>query len=110
MERYLILLGTLCVLAGCGDFAGLGDPYMRPGTFALTAINQDNLRLMAVNPGDLQEGRGASVTSGYDSAAAVARLRSDSVKSLPDSALAKIGGTAGSGGQASGGGGAGASQ
>ena len=50
MGRYLTLLGLLCALVGCDT---LGDPYRRPGTFALDDSNEDNLRAMAANPADL---------------------------------------------------------
>jgi hypothetical protein len=111
MRRHVILLGTLALLAGCGgEIGGLGDPFHRPGTFTLDAENAENLRAMIANPSDLQEGRGATTSSGYDSANAVARLRADNVKVLPDSSLASVGGAAGSGGQGSSGGGGGAAQ
>jgi hypothetical protein len=103
MGRYLTLLGVLASLGGC---AGLADPYQREGTWHPTQINDENLRLMVVNPVDLQQGRAATDSLGATSALAVARYRSDNVKTLPDSNLSGIGGGAGSGGQGGGGGGA----
>ncbi len=103
MRPYLTLLGVLAILGGC---AGLIDPYKREGTWNPPEVNAENLRLMVVNPVDLQQGSGAKDTPGVEAAVAVARQRSDGVKQLPDSALSQIGGTAGSGGQAPSGGGA----
>jgi uncharacterized membrane protein YgcG len=102
MGRYLTLLGLLCALVGCDT---LGDPYRRPGTFALDDSNEDNLRAMAANPADLEEGKAAQDSWGNGAVAAITRLRTDTVKALPDSSLVTIGGSAGSGGQGSNGGG-----
>lgn len=103
MRPYLTLLGVLAILGGC---AGLIDPYKRAGTWNPTEVNAENLRLMVVNPVDLQQGSGAKDTPGVEAAIAVARQRTDNVKQLPDSSLAQIGSSAGSGGQSSGGTGA----
>lgn len=99
MRPYLTLLGVLAILGGC---AGMIDPYQRAGTWNPTEVNAENLRLMVVNPVDLQQGSGAKDTPGVEAAVAVARQRTDTVKQLPDSALAQVGSTAGSGGQGSG--------
>ena len=98
MGRYLSLLGVLTALGGC---AGMIDPYMRSDTYSATGVNDDNLRAMIVNPVDLQHGTGATDTIGVTAAAAVGRLRNDSVKVLPDSTLSDVGSSAGSGGQSS---------
>jgi hypothetical protein len=102
MRRYLIALSMMALLGGC---AGLKDPYMRAGTYAPTGVNDDNLRLMAVNPVDLQQGKGPPDTTGTNAVAAVTRYRTDNIKQLPDSVISSVAGGAGSGGQASGGGG-----
>jgi hypothetical protein len=107
MRPYLTLLGVLASLGGC---AGLEDPYQRAGTWAPTGINAENLRLMVVNPVDLQQGTGAKDTLGVEASVPVARLRNDNVKILPDSTLSQVGGSAGSGGQGGGGGAGGAPQ
>ncbi len=107
MRRYLTSLAVLALLGGC---AGLEDPYRRAGTYAPTGINEDNLRLMAVNPVDLQQGKGPPDTTGTTAALAVTRYRTDTVKELPNSNLSSIGGSAGSGGQSSNGVSTGAAQ
>ena len=63
------------------------------------------LRAMAANPADLEEGKAAQDSWGNGAVAAITRLRTDTVKALPDSSLVTIGGSAGSGGQGSNGGG-----
>jgi hypothetical protein len=100
MQRYLTLLGVLALLGGC---AGLKDPYERSGTYKLTGVNDDNLRLMLVNPVDLQQGKGPPDTTGVTAALAVTRYRADKVKELPDSTISSVAGSAGSGGQGGGG-------
>jgi len=105
MRRYLTSLILLALLGGC---AGLEDPYRRAGTYAPTGINDDNLRLMVVNPVDLQQGKGPPDTTGTSAVAAVVRYRTDNIKQLPDSTISSVAGSAGSGGQSSTG--AGASQ
>ena len=102
MRRYLLALSIMGLLGGC---AGLTDPYVRSGTYAPTGVNDDNLRLMAVNPVDLQQGKGPPDTTGTNAVAAVTRYRTDNIKQLPDSAISSVAGAAGSGGQASSGGG-----
>jgi hypothetical protein len=96
MRRYLTSLVLLALLGGC---AGLKDPYERAGTYAPTGVNDDNLRLMVVNPVDLQQGKGPPDTLGTSAVAAVVRYRADNIKQLPDSAVSSAAGSAGSGGQ-----------
>ena len=103
MQRYLIVLGMLVAVSGC---AGLVDPYQREGTWSATHVNDDNLRAMVANPVDLQQGTGAKDTPGIEAAVPVTRLREDKVKTLPQSNLVTSVGSAGSGGQGSGSGGA----
>jgi len=100
MQRYLTLLGVLACVSGC---AGLADPYVRAGTWAPTGVNAENLRAMVVNPVDLQQGTAARDTVGVEASIPVIRLREDRVKELPSSTLSSVGGSSGSGGQASGG-------
>jgi hypothetical protein len=66
------------------------DPYVRPGLWRPTEANDANLRAMVADPADLVEGRGATLSSGDLAAAAVARLRADAVKPLPDSSIAAV--------------------
>jgi hypothetical protein len=103
MRRYLTSFVVLTLLGGC---AGLKDPYQRAGTYAPTGVNDDNLRLMAVNPVDLQQGKGPPDTTGTSAVAPVTRYRTDNIKQLPDSTISSVAGSAGSGGQSSTGAGA----
>lgn len=85
------LLG-LCLpwlLAGCGG-AGLGDPYARQGSWKPEHVNDANLRAMVADPADLLVGRAGAGASGQTAAVAVARLRADRVKKLPDTGIAQI--------------------
>jgi hypothetical protein len=97
MRQYVALIALLGSLSGC---AGLIDPYKREGTWAPTGINDDNLRLMVVNPADLQRGTGAADSTGQTAAVAVNRERTDTVKTLPDFSIGPItsSGSGGAGG------------
>jgi hypothetical protein len=95
-------LSVLALLGGC---AGLKDPYLRSGTYVPTGVNDENLRLMAVNPVDLQQGKGPPDTTGTNAVAAVTRYRTDNIKQLPDSVISSVAGGAGAGGQGGGSGG-----
>jgi len=83
--RQLLCVLVLVFLAAC-DFT---DPYMRDGVWRPNGANEANLRAMVVSPSDLVHGV-PSLGDGQQAAAALDRYRSDKVRPLPDSAIAKV--------------------
>jgi len=81
-----LLLPLLVALAGCD----LTDPYIRAGNWRPNGANDANLRAMVAVPADLAVATPASPADGNLAAAAVARLRTETVRPLPDSGLAQI--------------------
>lgn len=79
----LLLIPALC---GCTTL----DPLTRDGLWHPTGANQANLAAMVVDPADLVRGKDYEGTDGQLAAAAVARLRVNRVKQLPDSYIAKV--------------------
>ncbi len=77
---------ALAALVGCQRT----DPYVRDGLWRPTNANDANLRAMIADPRDLQEGHGATSSSGDIAAAAVARLRQDATKPLADSSISSV--------------------
>ena len=75
-----------CLLAGCVDL----NPYTRPGVWEPLGANASNLRAMAADPHDLEQGKPSAPSSGDAAAAAVARLRADAVRRLPASAISDL--------------------
>ncbi len=88
MRRSLPALLLLLPLAACGS--DLGEPYTRPYTWEPAHVNEANLQAMVADPRDLVLGRDAASVPSQGAALAVARLRADRVKPLPDSGLAKL--------------------
>jgi len=87
MTRFAaLLLPLLVALAGCDQV----DPYTRPGNWRPNGANDANLRAMVAVPADLVAATPASPANGQLSAAAVDRLRHDTVRPLLDSGLAEI--------------------
>jgi hypothetical protein len=91
-----LLLPLLATAAGCQAL----DPYRREGSWRPHGANEQNLAVMAVRPAERVRGTGAEGAAGFTAAAAIERLRTDRVKPLPDTGLARIvtipGGTQGS--------------
>ncbi len=83
---HALLLGLGACLASCAQT----DPYTRPGEWHPLGANAANLRAMAADPRDLDEGRAAAFSEGDIAVAAVARLRADAVKRLPASAISEV--------------------
>jgi hypothetical protein len=79
--RFSIAIGVMTFLTGCDTL----EPYDRIGAWRPTAVNDANLAVMAVNPGDLLRGQGTAASDGMTAAAPIDRLRRDHVKPLPDS-------------------------
>ncbi len=96
------------VLASCSFI----DPYRRDGMWNPNGANEANLGAMVATPTDLARGQSEPGSSGDLAAAAVKRLRTDRLKTLPavDTTGGAIsggmnGGGGGGGGAAAGGGG-----
>jgi len=66
------------------------DPYKRPGTWAAESLNDDNLRVMVVNPHDLIRGSGQDTSLGAAAAPPVARVLAGKRYPLPASNAATI--------------------
>jgi len=90
MRWPLALLLPLALLAGCAD------PTAAPGLWRPDDLNARNLRAMVADPRDLEVGVGVVVSDGQSAAAAVTRLRTDRVRALPASGIAKFDATGGS--------------
>lgn len=71
MHRIFWVIGALLV-AGCNT--DLTDPFLRPGTYNPTGVNDANLRAMVANPHDLVEGAGTEASTGAEAAPPVARV------------------------------------
>jgi hypothetical protein len=81
-----VLLPAVWLLAGCDRV----DPYTRPGEWRPLGANAANLRAMGADPRDLDEGQPVTASPGDLAAAAVARLRTDTAKRLPDSSISSV--------------------
>jgi hypothetical protein len=86
MRIRLLPLLLLAVTAGCSAF----DPYRREGTWRPNGANEQNLAVMAVRPAERVRGTGAEGAQGFTAADAITRLRTDRLKPLPDTGLARI--------------------
>ncbi len=74
------LLTAAAGLAGCAQV----DPVTTDLRWNATGVNDANLVVQVADPSDLVQGRGTPGADGELATAAVARLRHDQVKSLPD--------------------------
>lgn len=81
-----LLLPLLVALTGCN----LTDAYIRAGNWRPNGANDANLRAMVAVPADLAVATPASPADGKLAASAMARLRTETVRPLPDSGLAEI--------------------
>jgi type IV pilus biogenesis protein CpaD/CtpE len=86
IRQTICAAAVLFALGGCDAT----DPYLRNGTWRPNGANEANLRAMVVSPSDLVRGVSADASNGQQAAAALDRARNDKVRSLPDSAVAKI--------------------
>jgi hypothetical protein len=102
MTRTFSMLALLSALAACGTPPGW--PMEREGAWRPTGVNDANLRLMVADPSDLTAGRGTDRRVGPGATDAVDRLNRDRVRPLPDTAIARVGGSGAASGGASGGG------
>ncbi|MFL1464051.1 hypothetical protein ACI6QG_17710 [Roseococcus sp. DSY-14] len=82
--RTLLLLPAL--LGGCDALGPWREGQWRPG-----GANTANLLVMVAEPRELVRGTGAVGADGQQAAEAVARLRADRVRPLPDNAVVRIG-------------------
>jgi len=87
MHPTVWLIGALLV-AGCDTY--LTDPYLRPGTYNPTGVNDANLRVMVANPHDLREGTGTGASTGAEAAPPVARMLAGKRYPLPNLNAAEI--------------------
>src|SRR4051794_38269756 len=67
------------------------DPYQRPGTWNPDGSNNANLRAMVVNPHDLVQGTGTSVSTGAVAAPPVERVLTGNRYPLPDLNASTVG-------------------
>jgi type IV pilus biogenesis protein CpaD/CtpE len=75
------------MLAGCAA----SDPLLNPNLWQPSGVNEANIAAQVADPADLTHGRqSASGTDGELAAAAVLRLRTGHVKTLPDSAISDL--------------------
>jgi hypothetical protein len=85
MSRFAALT-LLLALTACDHT----DPYLRTGAWRPNGANEANLRAMVVVPSDVVVAEPAAHADGGRAAAAVARLRRDDVRPLPDSGVAQL--------------------
>ncbi len=79
-------LAAALLLAGCDAM----DPYKREGTWRPEGANEANLRAMVAVPADLVGGQEDLAGDGRQAASALNRMRKDTVRPLPDSAVANV--------------------
>jgi type IV pilus biogenesis protein CpaD/CtpE len=85
--RLIPAIGAVVMLQACAAT----DPQLNRNDWRPTGVNARNIAAQVVDPMDLVRGRGATVgADGNLAAAAVARLRADHVKPLPDSGISDI--------------------
>jgi hypothetical protein len=99
MIRRAVVL--LLLLGGCQQI----DPYTRDGAWRPIRANEANLRVHVADPAMLERGVDDPRADGAVMAAAVHRYRTDRVKPLAASGVARIQATGAGGAAASGGGG-----
>ena|SRR5690242_15448340 len=87
MHPTVWLIGALLVV-GCDTY--LTDPYLRPGTYNPTGVNDANLRVMVANPHDLVAGTGTDASTGAEAAPPVARMLAGKRYPLPNLNAAEI--------------------
>lgn len=76
------------LLAGCAEVV---DPYQQPGNWRPAGVNEQNLRVMAARPEEIVRGTGDPGSPGHGATDAVARLRTDRVRPLPESTIVRLG-------------------
>lgn len=82
--RHAALL--LVLLGGCEQI----DPYTRPGNWRPLGSNEANLRVHVADPAMLDRGVDDPRADGHVMAAAVHRYRTDRVRVLPVSGVARV--------------------
>ena len=94
--RHQALVVTLIlVVGGCRDT----DPVLRSDLWHPIGVNETNIAVMVASPADLVRGVGEGSSDGVRAAAAVRRLETNHVKSLPDSGISDLKTQASGGGQ-----------
>jgi hypothetical protein len=96
MRRTTFLLPLLLLLGACEQI----DPFTREGAWRPMRANDANLRVHVVDPAMLDRGIDDPRSDGAVMAAAVHRYRTDRLRPLPASGVARVQAT-GSGGAAS---------
>ncbi|MDN3568406.1 hypothetical protein QWZ14_28840 [Paeniroseomonas aquatica] len=93
--RPLLLLASLAAIPACASL----DPFHRDSAWRPGGSNEANLAAMMAEPRERVDGTAPARAGGQPAAAAIDRLRTDRVRPLPDSGIARIvtvpGGTAG---------------
>lgn len=83
MRRAVLLLA---LLGGCEQM----DPYTRPGNWRPLRSNEANLRVHVADPAMLERGVDDRRGDGQVTAAALQRYRTDRVRALPASGVARV--------------------
>lgn len=84
--RPLLLLASLATIPACAA----NDPFRRDGAWRPGGSNEANLAAMMVDPRERVGGTAPARAEGLRAAAAIDRLRTDRVRPLPDSGIARI--------------------
>lgn len=95
--KSVLLLSLLAALPACDTL----DPFRREAAWRPGGVNEANLAAMTAEPAERVQGTGAATVQGHRAVTAIERLRTDRVRALPDSGVARIvavpGGTQGGG-------------
>lgn len=84
--RPLMLVASLLATPACEAL----DPFHRESAWRPGGTNEDNLAAMLDEPRDRIRGTAPANAQGQRAAAAIERLRTDRVRALPDSGIARI--------------------
>jgi hypothetical protein len=86
MKPIALSLAAL-LIGGC---AWIVDPQNAPGTWRPAGVNEHNLRVMAAVPSEIRQGATFAPTDGEAARDGANRLRTDRVRPLPDTGVARI--------------------
>ena len=81
-----LVVMLILVVGGCRDT----DPVLRSDLWHPVGVNETNIAAMVASPADLVRGVEEQGSDGVRAAAAVRRLETNHVKSLPDSGISDL--------------------